>query len=464
MISALLFLWAISNMKKIFFLLLVSLQAYGQNQPAPSAGNERLSIAAEMERSLKHETLDKWYPQSVDSFYGGFLSSFTYNFQPTLNQDKMIVTQSRHIWTNSKASMLYPDISYYKADAQQGFLFLKNKMWDKTYGGFYTLVDREGHIKNSGLGNKTAYGNAFAIYALSAYYEASGDTSALNLAKQTFWWLENHSHDKTYKGYFQHMQPDGTPIKRTNTTPSTSEFGYKDQNSSIHLLEAFTSLYAVWKDSLVRERLQEMLFLIRDKICSKKGSLVLFFQTDWTPVSFRDSSEASILKHRSLDHVSFGHDVETAFLILEASRALGLKNDKLTLSVAKRMLDHALRNGWDNKLGGFYDEGYYFRDKPGITIIKDSKNWWAQAEGLNTLSLMAGYFPKDTLHYFDKFKLLWKYTKTYLIDHRYGDWYEEGLDKEPQRRTALKGHIWKATYHQARSLMNCVKRLRGQDI
>ena len=445
------------------FLLFTGLQAFSQNHSIPSS-KERSGIAEEMEGSLRLETLDKWYPKSVDSLYGGFLSNFTFDFQPTGVQDKMIVTQSRHIWTNSKASMLYPDISYYKKDAHQGFLFLQNKMWDQTNGGFYTLVDREGNIKNSGLGDKTAYGNAFAIYALSAYYEASHDTSALNLAKKTFMWLETHSHDQIYKGYFQHMQVDGTPIKRTPEIPDNSEFGYKDQNSSIHLLEAFTALYAVWKDPLVRERLQEMLLLIRDKICSKKGFLVLFFQQDWTPVSYRDSSKASILQHRSLDHVSFGHDVETAFLMLEASGTLGWKNDTTTLSVAKRMLDHALHNGWDNELGGFYDEGYYFKDKPGITIIKDSKNWWAQAEGLNTLSLMAGFFPNDSLHYFDKFKLLWKYTQTYLIDHKYGDWYEEGLDKEPERKTALKGHIWKATYHQARSLMNCVKRLRGQDI
>ena len=95
-----------------------------------------------------------------------------------------------------------------------------------------------------------------------------------------------------------------------------------------------------------------------------------------------------------------------------------------------------------------------------ITIIKNSKNWWAQAEGLNTLLIMSDLFPDDPMRYFDKFRKLWKYTQTYLIDDTYGDWYEEGLDKEPQRKTALKGHIWKATYHQFRALMNCVDRLK----
>jgi len=422
---------------------------------------ERLQLAAEIEKSMRTELLDIWYPKSMDSLYGGFITTFTYKFEPTGEQDKMIVTQARHVWSNALASRLYPGIAYYKKCAAQGFSFLKDKMWDKTNGGFYSLVDRKGNVKDSDA--KTTYGNAFGIYASAAWYQASGDKNALQLAKDGFAWLEKHVHDPVLKGYYQDLLPDGTPAKRTAAEPSTSTVGYKDQNSSIHLLEAFTELYSVWPDALVRERLQEMLLLIRDVITTKKGNLILFLQPDWTPVSFRDSSEAVILQHRYIDHVSFGHDVETAYLMLEASHILGLKNDTITKKIAKRMIDHALQNGWDKTTGGFYDEGYYFKNKNGISIIKDSKNWWAQAEGLNTLLLMADLFPNDPMHYYEKFKMMWKYIKTYLIDHEYGDWYDEGLDKSPERRTALKGHIWKATYHQLRALSNCVERLRNKN-
>ena len=422
---------------------------------------ERLQLAAEIEKSMRTELLDIWYPKSMDSLYGGFITTFTYKFEPTGEQDKMIVTQARHVWSNALASRLYPGIAYYKKCAAQGFSFLKDKMWDKTNGGFYTLVGRKGNVKDSDA--KTTYGNAFGIYASAAWYQASGDKNALQLAKDGFAWLEKHVHDPVLKGYYQDLLPDGTPAKRTAAEPSTSTVGYKDQNSSIHLLEAFTELYSVWPDALVRERLLEMLLLIRDVITTKKGDLILFLQPDWTPVSFRDSSEAVILQHRYIDHVSFGHDVETAYLMLEASHILGLKNDTITKKIAKRMIDHALQNGWDKTTGGFYDEGYYFKNKNGISIIKDSKNWWAQAEGLNTLLLMADLFPNDPMHYYEKFKMMWKYIKTYLIDHEYGDWYDEGLDKSPERRTALKGHIWKATYHQLRALSNCVERLRNKN-
>ena len=56
--------------------------------------------------------------------------------------------------------------------------------------------------------------------------------------------------------------------------------------------------------------------------------------------------------------------------------------------------------------------------------------------------------------------MLWNYANTYLIDHVHGDWYEEGIDHDPQRKTGLKGHIWKATYHQYRALSHVIDRLR----
>src|SRR5471030_225485 len=325
---------------KFFFVktfILLCVVAIFLLSPQQNKVKEKQQIAAQMKESMVNKLLKPWYPLSVDYKYGGFLSSFTYNFKPVGNQDKMIVTQARHTWSNAKAAEVFPGVAYYKTDAEHGFKFLKNVMWDKVYGGFYTYVDRQGNVKKSNFSPKEAYGNSFAIYALAAYYQMSGDTSALNLAIKDFIWLEKHSHDPVYKGYFQHMQRDGKPIRRDANTPSTAELGYKDQNTSIHLLESFTELYSVWPGSLLRERLHEMLLLIRNTLVTPKGYLNLFFHDDWTPVSYRDSSEAVILKHRNLNHVSFGHDVETAYLMLEASQVLGLKNDTSTLQTGKKM-------------------------------------------------------------------------------------------------------------------------------
>ena len=244
------------------FISMMTLQSCSKSEP-----DERLKLADVIENSIKTEMINLWYPRSVDTLYGGFLSTFTYDWQPTGSQDKMIVTQARHVWSNSKASSLYPENPVYKKSAIHGFHFLRDVMWDKEYGGFYNLVDRTGKPIQE---MKTAYGNSFGIYALSAYVMATGDTSALNLVKKAFAWLEKNSHDPVEKGYFQHLERSGKIIVRADTIPSTSDLGYKDQNSSIHLLEALTELYQVWPDPLVKERLAEMLYLIRDTIIKIK--------------------------------------------------------------------------------------------------------------------------------------------------------------------------------------------------
>jgi cellobiose epimerase len=450
-------------MKRIFPALIMVAFACGQNsrqEKAPAFHMDRHAIADKIETSLRAETLEKWYPMSVDTVFGGFLSTYTHDWKPEGNQEKMIVTQARHTWVNAKASLLYPDLEHYRKSSAIGFQFLRDKMWDQKYGGFYWLVSRKGDVVDDA---KTAYGNAFGIYALAAYYEASKDTTALALAKQAFRWLEEHSHDSVYGGYYQHMKRNGEMIIRGSSVDSKAETGYKDQNSSIHLLEAFTELYHVWPDALLRQRLEEMLKLIRDTIVTEKGYMVLFFTPDWKPVSFFDSSRAVIESHHSLDHVSFGHDIETAYLLIEASEALGRDNDSKTLAVSKRMVDHALDKGYDKALGGFYDEGYYFKGEDEITITRDTKNWWAQAEGMNTLLIFADLYPDDSHQYAEKFVQQWNYIDQYLIDHEFGDWYAGGLDKEPEQKTALKGHIWKATYHHFRSMVNCIRRLRHSE-
>lgn len=421
--------------------------------------SKREQLALEIENSIHTQMLNKWYPAAVDSLNGGFLSNFSADFTAEDQQEKMIVSQSRHIWTTAKAAEYFPGREDYLGMARQGYYFLRDHFWDRKWGGFYTLTDQKGHVLPGGPEAKTAYGNAFAIFGLAAYYQASGDTGALHLAQKTFHWLENHSHDPVNKGYFQSLARDGSPLLGRKGLPSTSQIGYKDQNSSIHLLEAFTELYQVWPDSLLAERLREMLYLIKDTMVTEKGYLQLFFLPNWDPISYKDSSKTVIEQHHSLDHVSFGHDIETAYLMLEAAHVLGIEDPDI-MKIAKKMTDHALSWGWDSKAGGLYDGGFYFTDSDSLRIIMDGKNWWAQAEGLNTLLIMADYFPEDEMNYFGKFQQQWDYIKRYIIDQEHGEWYAGGLDKEPHHKTGRKGHVWKTPYHNFRSLANCVHQLR----
>jgi mannobiose 2-epimerase len=213
---------------------------------------------------------------------------------------------------------------------------------------------------------------------------------------------------------------------------------------------------------VLRERLAEMLHLVRDTIVAAPGTLQLYFLEDWTPVSYRDSSETKRRANEYLDHVSFGHDVETAYLMLEAAEALGDVDEVVrSLGVGKRLVDHALRYGWDRERGGFVDAGYYLAGDSTLTVLRDTKNWWAQAEGLNTLLLLGDLYPEDALAYHARFLEQWAYVSANLIDHERGGWYEGGLDRQPGLASGPKAHIWKAAYHEGRALMNVARRLGG---
>ncbi|MFZ0454634.1 MAG: AGE family epimerase/isomerase [Ignavibacteriaceae bacterium] len=446
------------------FFVLQGMQTNTQGKNDKPETNKK-TILKEMEHVL-NQSFELWYPLSIDSSDGGYYSDINYKWQLQGKQNKMIVTQARHVWSASNAALFYKKYNYLPKISEHGFKFLKNVMWDKKNGGFYDLVERDGKVLNqSGFGLpdekqviKNAYGNAFAIYGLAAYYKVSKDTDALELAKETFNWLDTHSYDPDYGGYFQYLSRNGTPFKE----------GYhgvppKDQNSSIHILEAFTELYSVWPDSRLKERLASLLHIIRDKFVTEKGYLNLFFKRDLSPVSYRDSSSAVREKHYEFDHVSFGHDIETGYLLLEASKALGLKDDTNTLSIAKKMVDHTLKNGWDEKVGGIYDGGYYFKGKSKITIIMKTKQWWSQIEALNSCLMMSQIFPSDKINYYGKFCEQWDYIKKYLIDKKYGGFYWGGIDEAPGNKTYPKGTIWKADYHTTRGLINCIRRLNGEE-
>ena len=71
-------------------------------------------------------------------------------------------------------------------------------------------------------------------------------------------------------------------------------------------------------------------------ITNEKGSLTLYLTEDWQVISFKDSSAELREANHYLDHVSFGHDVETAYLMLEAEHVLFGKNETKTLTMAKK--------------------------------------------------------------------------------------------------------------------------------
>jgi mannobiose 2-epimerase len=406
-----------------------------------------LQFAGEMETMLRRDVLDVWFPRTVDNVNGGFNSNFTRDWQPNGTQGKFSVFQGRQTWVASQIAMRRPDMKdKFLPIARHGVEYLNNVLWDKQDGGFFWGLQDDGKISPVYTDGKHLYGMSFAIYGASAAYQATHDPKALDLAQRGFHWIEAHAHDDKNTGYFEWLTRDGKPIPAHPKTGKVEglpvalfPIGYKSMNTHIHLLEAYSQLYEVWKDEALRKRLQELLEIIRDKVCVEPGAMNLYFTNAWQPIP---------------DHDSYGHDVETAYLMLEAEDVLGVKHDPRTERMAKMLVDHALNYGWDETYGGFY------RDGTTIGKTEDKlKEWWVQYEGLNALLIMHEKYGRQSDAYFKAFQLQWQFIKEYQIDSEYRGVYElVGIDNKPTTET--KGRIWKGSYHDGRALLNVEDRLK----
>jgi mannobiose 2-epimerase len=343
--------------------------------------------------------------------------------------------------------MRRPDLKdQYLPYARHGVEYLSNVLWDKQYGGFFWGLDDKGQISSFYTDGKHLYGMSFALYGAAAAYQATKDPKALELAQKAFRWIDEHAHDAKNGGYFEWLTRDGKvvqgnpdAVKLEGVPLAMFPIGYKSMNTHIHLLESFTQLYEVWKDDTLRRRLEELLAINRDKICVQPGVMNLYFTLDWRAYP---------------DHDSYGHDIETAYLMLEAEEVLGHGHDPKTEHMAKMLVDHALAYGWDENLGGFYRDGTTFGE------AEDKlREWWVQFEGLNSLLLMHDKYGQQTDLYFRAFQKQWQFLKDYQTDREFHGVYEL-VGADGRVVNANKGRIWKAAYHDGRALMNVSERLR----
>ncbi len=418
----------------------VSVAAGSSKQADPGASAYR-QLTGEVESNLKREILSQWFPRSVDVTNGGFQENFDERWQPREPKlQRSIVYQSRLTWSAAAASKKYPEMAgTYREYAQHGLDFLREKMWDGEQGGFFWQIDAQtGKPTPDRGGEKHVYGISFGIYAAAAGYEATHDAKVLDLAKRGFQWLDTHAHDTANGGYYEALTRDGKPILESPASNRSDAigtvYGRKSMNTHIHLLEAFTELHKVWPDPAVRRRLDEVFHIIRDKVYSEPGFLNLFFAPDWKPVPGSDS---------------FGHDIEAAYLLVEASTALGKPNDRKTWSASRNLVDHALKVGWDEGNGGFYDHGPVAGPADGM-----DKVWWTEAEGLNALLLMHEKYGKETPRYWKAFVKQWEFISKRQVDRQNRGWLSSVTREGSLIPNQPKSDQWKDPYHQGRALLN----------
>jgi mannobiose 2-epimerase len=420
------------------------LAAWRRKSVSPTSGSLHQQIEAEL-----HALQRAWYPRTIDRQHGGFLCDFDYRWQPTGPHHKMLEYQARQTLAAARAATRDPQGPVLREAALHGFRYLNDTMWDRREGGWYHMLDRAGNPLESAT--KHAHASSYAISACAACYGLTGNEECLALAKSAFAWLEEHAHDGRHGGYFVFLRQDGTVILSPEELPPgvvedpiQTPIGLKDANTITDLLKALADLYRVWPDPLLRTRLEEMLYVVRDRLVVRPGVMHFFVHPDWTPVP---------------DMVRFGHILRAANLLLAGSAALNGTVDPTTAAVAKSMADSMLRIAWDPERGGFHSAGGTFAppDIEGRKIFVRIKAWWPQAEGLRLLLAMARLHPADPLDYRARFLRLWNYVRTYLIDARYGGWRQAGIDETPEGRKLPKAYAWKDCSHEMEAMLECLQ-------
>lgn len=425
---------------------------------APASGQGRVAspidysgIAAQVEESLKRDVLEKWYPRAVDKERGGFHQNYNADWRRGDGDERSVVYQSRLTWMAAEASKRYPKrAAEFVGYAKHGVDFLRNKLWDAQDGGFFWAVGGDGKPLTT---EKHAYGISFALYAAATTYRITRNPQALELARRGFDWLDARAHDDKNGGYYEALQRDGKPILTADVFGNPNDAigtrkGLKSMNTHIHLLEAFTALYEADKSPKVRVRLQEVFDTLRNKIASPDGYLRLYFTPDWKPASTTDS---------------YGHDIETAFLLAEAAEALGKSDDSSVRAISRRLVDHTMKYGLDEKNadaqarsgGGFYDSGPI----NGVATNRE-KIWWTQAEALNALLLMHERYGRETPKYGQAFVRQWEFIRKKQIDAVNGGWRQSVRPDGTPIPHQIKSDGWTDPYHQGRALLNVSAALR----
>jgi len=399
------------------------------------------ALATGAEKELRENILPFWLAHARAPERGGFHSFVGEDMKVRDDLPRGALLTTRILWTFSAAYRHFPDPSYL-AMARSAYADLTAHFIDQEYGGLFWEITPDGKPLDT---HKQIYGEVFGIYALSEYYRATGDKGALDQAIAIYRLIEQHAHDSKNGGYFDTL--DRKWERAAGQTANLLGEAPKSQNSHIHILEGFTSLLRSWPDPELKQRQRELIELTMTHIINPKTHhLILFMQDDWTPIG---------------DEISYGHDIELSWLLVEAAEVLGdpdlitrAKQEALAIAAA------TAAEGIDQD-GGVYSEG----NPRGPTNM--NKEWWEQAESV------VGFFnayrisgnPGDFAHAMNS----WNFIQEKLVDRKNGDWHNT-LRRDGSPILTFTTHsgkiisnaklsVWKCPYHNSRCCLELIDRI-----
>ncbi|MDD2648565.1 MAG: AGE family epimerase/isomerase [Eubacteriales bacterium] len=383
------------------------------------------------EMAKKHltEKLIPFWEGLRDDRFGGFTGYVSYSLERNEKADKGCILNSRILWFFSNAYTLLKDESLLE-NAKHAYAFLQ-KCLDDEFGGIFWSMSYDG--KPSDV-TKHTYNQAFCIYALSSYYEASGDKRALSQAKSLWRLIEEKCRDE--EGYLEAFRRDFSPEKNDKLSENGVEAG-RTMNTLLHVFEAYTELYRVSGDSEVKECLYFIFDLFENKIYNpEKRRQEVFFDMDYNTL---------------IDLHSYGHDIETSWLMDRGCDILG--DAELTERI-HRITDALAREVYER---AWHQHSLYAECERG----RDDKTrvWWVQAETVLGFINMFKKHPTETM-YRDAAEQTFSFIMDKQVDKRDNSEWFWALDDslEPIEGRPIV-EPWKCPYHNGRMCMELIKRL-----
>lgn len=262
-------------------------------------------LISDLRDNLTGNILPFWIDRMTDTQRGGFLGRISGEGTPEPDAPKGAILNGRLLWTFSAAYRVLRDPQYLSA-ATRAYEYLRDHFIDREMGGVYWSVDAAGHPLDT---KKQTYAIGFAIYGLSEYRRATGSEEALELAVALFRELESRARDCAANGggYIEAFTRDWKEIFDMRLSDKDAN-EKKTMNTHLHVLEPYTNLYRVWPDASLRESIVDLLRVFLDVMEDKATAhLGLFFDEQW---------------NRQDSNISYGHDIEASWLLLEAAGVL----------------------------------------------------------------------------------------------------------------------------------------------
>jgi mannobiose 2-epimerase len=200
-------------------------------------------------------------------------------------------------------------------------------------------------------------------------------------------------------------------------------------------MEALTELADELDDGEVRRSLTEALDLSRRHLFPPDPRhTVEQVMPDWTP-----DPDAG-------NPVSYGHNVESAWLMVRAERALGRTP---SWEQFHEYLGHTLEYGFDHDRGGAYTLGPH--DAP---ADRRHKVWWVQFELVAALT--DALAARDDERYALALAKTLTFLERHMTDRRDGV-AVQSVQENGRRDVARKAGHWKAGYHDVRAAVKLVQ-------